>query len=267
MSAYFFNRVKKSGIAITLTLSVVSSQLSVVSATSPLETAQSDYNFEYSKFRDAQDKYVNSKNSYLTFKTATAKDQAYLDSKAYLNQAINLYLAYLSLINENANSLEWQNDQTDTQVINIIKDLKNSYLQQEQLINLSQTLEDLSTDAATLSEKQTKEINPALYWMITNLELARARQLQNQFENLATTLAQNKQAFANTTTMSNWQSEIDNISNNSKAHITEAQKQMERVTPDRASEGDAQAIASTVALSRNELKKAVPLFNEAAKNQ
>jgi hypothetical protein len=237
----------------------------ILHAASPLETAQSDYNFEYSKFRDAQDKYTNSKQSYISFKTAAAKDQAYVDSKAYLNQTINLYLSYLSLVNEYVNGVQWQNDQTHQQILNSLQNLKSTYLQQEQLINVSQTLEDLQGNAAALSQKQQVEMNPAIYWIIANLELARTQQLQQEFETLSAKLVQNTKAFPNSTSLSNWQSEIQKISKNSQEQIHAAEKQMERITPDRASEGDAQSVANTLSLSREELKTAKPFFTQAAK--
>ena len=237
----------------------------ILLAATPLETAQSDYNFEFSKFRDAQDKYTRSKQSYISFKTAAAKDQAYIDSKAYLNQAINLELSYLALINEYINSLQWQNDKTHQQVVAALQSLKTAYLQQEQSINTSQTLEDLQSQATSLSQKQQQEIDPAVYWIIVNLELTRARQLQMEFEKLSTKLGQNQKAFPNATNLSNWQSEIQNISKASLAQIQEAQKQMERMTPEHTTEWDTQTIADFASLSRKELKKAQPFINQAAK--
>lgn len=236
-------------------------------AATPLETAQADYNFEYSKFRDSQSIYIDSKESYITFKTATAKDQAYVDSKAYLNQAINLYLAHLSLITEYVNGTQWQNDQVHKQILSTLQSIENTYLQEEQLINVSQTLEDLQADASGLAQKQKEEITPAIFWVIANLELNRAQLLQQQFDNLGGKLSQNPRAFPNSTSFSNWQSEIQTISKNSQEQIQAAEKEMQRLTPQRTSDGDVQNITNFAALSRAELKRAQPFLEQAAKYQ
>ena len=103
-------------------LSIVNGQWSIIFGQSPLDKARSDYTFQYTKYREAQNKYINARSSYLTFQTATAKNNAYLATGDYLVQIDNLYQAYLFLVNENGNSLGWQNSDISKDHINQIID-------------------------------------------------------------------------------------------------------------------------------------------------
>src|SRR5579872_555607 len=63
--------------------------------TSSLQKAQDDYNFQAGKYKDAHHSYLDARSTYLTFQTATAKDDAFTKTKAYLIQVDQLYESFL----------------------------------------------------------------------------------------------------------------------------------------------------------------------------
>ncbi len=99
-----------SGIFIAFLL-IASSFLPIVHAQTPtpLEKAQNDYNFQSGKYKDAHDQYATARSEYVSFKTAISKDNAYAKTKTYLVQVDLLYETFLAQVQENTNTLNWDN--------------------------------------------------------------------------------------------------------------------------------------------------------------
>ncbi|MBI3342207.1 hypothetical protein HY024_03735 [Candidatus Curtissbacteria bacterium] len=235
-------------------------------AATSLETAQSDYNFNYSKFRDSQERYVNAKNSYLAFKTAASKDQAFAATKDYLNQVTALYPTYLGLVNEYGNSLSWQ-DSADvhTNLVKTLAEMSNYFVGQRQQINDTKTLEELSGLGAPMRDKIEKEINPQINFVIANYEVDDAKDTFATFESLSTQLGQNKQNFAKSTILANWQTEVDSIKEKAQKSLANAKSRLADIKDNKATDSDVQAIHIQVTDEKSQLKKTNPLFMEASR--
>ncbi len=91
----------------TCCLLLLTSHSSPVYSISPLEQAQNDYSFQLSKYQDAKAKFDNTRANYQTYQTAIAKSDLYRQTKDYFAQICDLYISYFLLVNERANSVNW----------------------------------------------------------------------------------------------------------------------------------------------------------------
>lgn len=238
----------------------------VLLAASPLETAQSDYNFQSSQFRNVKERFANAKAAYISFKTAASKDQAFSTSKEYLTQASTLYIAYYALVKEYGNSLDWS-DKSDvhTKLATTMDDASTYFLQVKDAVTRAQTLEDLTKIAADIDKNLKDKFDPQTYYTLANYELASGKQLYRQFLELAQKLGESKQSFANSSTLLNWQTEIDDIKAKSTISINSAQDQLDHMPQTRVNTGEVEQIKKAVDGTKKELLRAKPLFLEAAK--
>src|SRR3989344_1807735 len=134
-----------------LQFSIFNFQFSIAQTQNPLDKAQNDYTFQFTKYRESQNKYITARSSYLTFKTAISKNDAYLATKDYLVQIDRLYHAYLLLVNENSNSLSWQNSDIPKGKLNQIIDEEIAFFDGHQKkVNDAKTLEQLTDLASDL---------------------------------------------------------------------------------------------------------------------
>ena len=255
---------RKSLIVFAVLLSLITLHFTLTFAATPLDTAQSDYNFQFSKYQEFQEKFISAKSNYQTFKTATAKDQAFTASRGYVNQAINVYLAYFSLVQEYGNSLNWQGVSTFSNVTQTINDIKNTYLQARQTVSTSQTLEDVDKNASDLAIAQTTAIDPRLYWILSVYELQKTFNLMDDFNSFAEMLSQKESNFARSNILSSWQTDVETIRKNAQTQLNIASTKI-NATNGKAEEGTLKETISRTQNARNEILKSKKLFFEAAK--
>ncbi len=114
------------------------------STSTPIVQAQESYAYQVTKYIELKDKYQTAKSTFLTFKTATAKNDAFQKTKDYLKQIDNVYKAYLLLVEERTNTISWDYASTPREgLLQKIKDEITYFDNNQKDIDASQALEDL----------------------------------------------------------------------------------------------------------------------------
>ena len=232
-----------------------------------LDKAQNDYTFQFTKYREAQNKYINARSSYLTFQTATAKNNAYLATGDYLVQIDNLYQAYLFLVNENGNSLGWQNSDISKDHINQIIDEEIAFFDNHRKkVKDAKTLEQLPDLATDLRSHRDKEFNLKINKILATFEVIEAQSAIADFNKLARDLdkiiTSKIEKDQNQSILANWISEITNIKAKTQNYLTKAKELLEKTKEQTASGDELKDISSFAQLAKNELLRSKPLFKE-----
>lgn len=238
---------------------------SLLSAQTPLQKAQEDYSFQFTRYRDLHDKYLVSKSSYKSFKTVASKNEAYLATKNYLKQVDEVYIAYLLLVKEYGNNVDWQDDNpTREKIVSKIDEEMNFIRTYEQNIEGAKTLEELPTLAANLKEHILQVTLPTVYWIGSNYELTESKSASINFAALAQKINEKIVAkyLPQDSVFLNWQSEIAQVKTDSQAQIDRANEIFSKVKNEQISEGDFKQISLTANQGKDEIKKSQLLFEE-----
>ena len=155
-----------------ISLSIIKGQLSIVTSETTLERARQDYTFQYTKYRDAQEKYLVAKSTFETFKTAVAKGEAFVKTKEYLAQIDNVYVAYLLLVKEQGNYIDWGQEEPQKAEIFKLIDSQITYFQDHpKQIETAQTLEDLPALAKNTKDYTQTILPGKIYKALATYEL------------------------------------------------------------------------------------------------
>jgi len=232
-----------------------------------LDKAQNDYTFQFTKYREAQNKYINARSSYLTFQTATAKNNAYLATSDYLLKIDDLYHAYLFLVNENGNSLGWQNSDISKDHINQIIDEEIAFFDNHRKkVKDAKTLEQLPDLATDLRSHRDKEFNLKINKILATFEVIEAQSAIADFNKLARDLdkiiTSKIEKDQNQSILANWISEITDIKAKTQNYLTKAKELLEKTKEQTASGDEVKDISSFAQLAKNELLRSKPLFKE-----
>lgn len=231
-----------------------------------INQAQKDYTYEFSKYRDAAEKFSTAKSSYLTFKTATAKEQAFVATKAYLNQVTSVYSAYFSIVRIYAATLDWQNEAAKyEQLVKILEDMDTYFASQKQQITDTKTLEDLALLSQQMKQKITGEINPQLNYITASYDLQNAKLLFDEFEIISQELNNKKQSFVGSAILLNWQTEVASIKTNSQTALNSAQLAYDALVPNQTAEDKLQNIQNLSSNVKSQLRRSKTLFLEAVR--
>ena len=232
-----------------------------------LDKAQNDYTFQFTKYREAQNKYINARSSYLTFQTATAKNNAYLATSDYLLKIDDLYHAYLFLVNENGNSLGWQNSDIPKDHINQIIDEEIAFFDNHQKkVKDAKTLEQLPDLANDFKSHRDTEFSLKINKILATFEVIEAQsaiadfnKIAGELDNIVTSKIEKDQ---NQSILANWISEITNIKAKTQNYLTKAKELLEKTKEQTASGDELKDISSFAQLAKNELLRSKPLFKE-----
>ena len=232
-----------------------------------LDKAQNDYTFQFTKYREAQNKYINARSSYLTFQTATAKNNAYLATSDYLLKIDDLYHAYLFLVNENGNNLDWQNSDIPKDQINQIIDEEIAFFDDHQKkVKDTQTLEQLTDLANDLQNHRDKEFSLKTNKILATFEVIETQSAIADFNKIAGELdkiiASKIEKDQNQSILANWISEITDIKAKTQNYLTKAKELLEKTKEQTASGDEVKDISSFAQLAKNELLRSKPLFKE-----
>lgn len=241
----------------------VSSALSVVAGSSPLETAQQDYSFHYTKYRDTYEKHQSALSGYLSFKTATSKQQAFEKSKDYVLQVSSLYLAYNALIREYSNSFVWDNNQEKYDALISKLDAIDAYLGQTQKqLQETKTLEEVSLISSQVKDKLEKEFDFDFYHIFAQYEFISASNLFDDFKKLVSSLSKDGETSI---IILNWKSEIADIEQKAQKSLDDAQAKLNLFKDRKVSEGDLHNVQNDTAAAIKQLSRSKSLFREAVK--
>lgn len=233
--------------------------------TSPLEKAENDYAFQYSKYVELHDAYLSAKNTYITFKTATAKNDAFLKTKDYLKQIHNVYISYLLLSKEIGNTFDWGDNAKSKNTISKNLDAEiNFFAENSKKIERTKTLEELPTLALELNTYIENKSDGIINGTLITYNLVEIQTKIKQFTTLAIELdnyARNKlPAEKYNAFFANWNSEIKKIQQ-------EAQKSLDRAnitieSNSKYSYSDVTSTANRTQEIQKQLKQANTLFEE-----
>lgn len=191
--------------------------LSLVSAiTTPLDKAQEDYSYQLTKYADLKDKYLVAKSSYLTFKTATSKNEAFLVTKEYLKQIDNVYKAYLLVVEERTNTVAWDYASVSKDDLHKKIEEEITYFDNNRKdIDNAQALENLPKAADNIRTRVETQTLKIAFDTLTATDLAQIEETNALFhtnyklvDDLVSTKIQDKQLY------NNWKTELDGIQNN-----------------------------------------------------
>lgn len=237
---------------------------------SALERAQNDYNFQYSKYRDAQEKYKTARSSYLSFKTATAKNDAYEATKNYLTQVVKVYITFGYLTREHINSFNWGNfNDQKIKSISILNNQIATLTSFQQQIAATTTLEQLPPIAADLKNYLAGEFDKKHNKVLASLEIGEAESTLNEFTSLAGILDQvvvfKLRTGETKSILANWASEIKTIRSNTEKSIAQAKGLNTQTAEDQADEGALEAVSAATRKAKSELKRSKALFEEVVR--
>ena len=240
------------------------------SPSSALEKAQNDYNFQFTKYRDAQEKYTSAKAEYLSFQTATAKNDAYVQTKNYLIQVEKLYQTYIAEVQENGNAINFTNHGDDKNKINSVLKNETTYLTSHiQKINQTKTLEELPPLALDLKTQLTDEFDPKLRKVLATYEVVGTEAALDDFVTLSRILdrvvAFKLRAGETKSILNNWSSEIKDIQAKTQDSITKARNSLNKTENDQVSSGELSNITELAQTAKTQLKRSEPLFEEVAR--
>lgn len=234
--------------------------------TSALQKASDDYAFQYSKYVEADNSSQNALAIYNSFKTTTAKEDAFQKTQAKISQTDTLYIAYLRLTNEVGNNFDWQNQ--IGQKANVTKSLSDEmtfFQNNQQGLNGIQTLEQLPDFAKNLSDHIKNITNPLISktqatYSITQAQVA-LDNLQTTANDLQVYATQKLQGTESATFFANWNSEIAAIIKNAQTQIDLAKQQ---ANTNGVADSNLINITQNTKNTQDILNKAIPLFNEVA---
>lgn len=236
----------------------------------PLERAQQDYNFQFTKYRDAQEVYTSAKASYESFKTATAKNDAYMATRDYLVQVDKLYLAYIALAKEYGNAIDFSKHGQDKNKVAQILDSQSAYINGHiQKINATKTLEQLPPLATELNDYLEGDFQFGFNKVLAIYEIVEAEATLNEFLTLSRILDRvvvfKLRSGETKSILANWSSEIKDIQTKSQASITLAREVLAKTPENTMSKGELDEISRIAKDAKQELKRSKPLFEEVAR--
>lgn len=239
------------------------SSLSQVFASSQLETAQSDYNFQYTKLRDSYGKHTNTLIAFQTFRTASAKEQAFQNSRQFLVQTSTLYRSYSSFIEAYINTFNWDNNQNYyDEIISKLNNINTYFQTLEEKAGNAKTLEEISVLANDTSKDINQNFNPDIDKILAIFEFINTSNLFDQFQKISKSLTQNQ---PNTTIKLNWQAEIDDISKKAQIYLTQTKEKLDGMKSGGLSAGNLQGVTTSAGKVKTELKRSKTLFLEFSK--
>lgn len=209
-------------------LSLITFHFSLAFAeTTPLDKADADYAYQYGKYVDLHENYLSAKSTYTTFKTATAKNDAYLKTKDYLKQVHNVYISYLLLAKEIGNTFDWGDNAKNKNAIAKNLDAEISFFaENSKKLDKTQTLEELPQIALDLNNHITDISNPLINGTLVTYNLVETQTRIKQLITLAIELdnyAKNKlPAEKYNAFFANWNSEIKKIQQNAQKALDSA---------------------------------------------
>ncbi len=260
----------KLALLIVLVSSLITYHLSLTFAQTPLEKAQQDYTFQFTKYREAQEKYLTAKAAYLSFQTATAKNDAFLKTKDFLSQADNLYLSYIALVTEYGNSIDWQKTSLSKDKINALEETEVSYFQTHQKqISQTTTLEELPPLTQELKNHIEKSLSLRINKILATFEVAETESTFNEFSELSQAVknkiaSQSRPEKTNSILM-NWISEIENIRKNTEVLKNQSIEKFNQKSEDTLEQSNLEEITKFTQEAKSQLKKSKPLFEEVSR--
>jgi len=165
-----------------LLVTTVSGQKSVVISATPLEQAKQDYAFQIIKYNETHKKYAAAKNNYMAFKTAAAKNEAFIQTQQYIVQVHNVYKTYLLVINERSNLYDWGTSgfSKDEEHKLIQEEIKNLEDLRNEATKLT-TLEETVAHAQKLKDQASKKTFPTAYKLLARTDYAQLTELEYLF--------------------------------------------------------------------------------------
>jgi len=249
-----------------LFLSLVICHLSLVSAQTSLEQAKQDYAYQLGKYRDNHETYTKAKANYQAYQTATAKNEAFLKTKEYLVQVDNLYVAYLALVKESANSVDWTSNPSEGERVKKLLDEENAYISNHQKdIQLTQNLEELPPAAKQLQDRLTQTTSGRIYNILAIYETVNVNSLLAEFLRLSSSidgLIDQKYPTEKPSVVANWRSEVESVKQEAAAGLEDIQKLLAQTLDDLTSEMQLKNIDSKVKNVNQILGKSKSLFAE-----
>jgi len=239
-------------------------------AQTPKEKARQDYTFQFTKYREAQEKYSTAQAAYLSFQTATAKNDAYLKAKEFLSQTDSLYLSYIALVTEYGNSMDWQRTSLSKDKINTLEETEVSYFQTHQKqISQTATLEELPPLTQELKNHIEKSLSLKINKILATFEVAETESTFNEFSELSQTvrnkIASQSRSEETNSILMNWTSEIENIRKSSEVLKNQSIEKFNQKPQDTLEQGDLEEITKFTQEAKSQLKKSKPLFEEVAR--
>jgi len=269
--------LSKGSKALLLILFLVSCFLFPVSAqspspaqTTPLEKAQNDYSFQFTKYREAQEKYITARASYLSFKTAVSKNDAFAKTKDYLTQIDLLYLSFVALVQENANSINWGKSGTEKDEVGKILNAEITYINEhKQKVQNTKTLEELPLLSKELKTHIKDTLEPKLNKTLATFEVVETESAFEDFSSLSRILDRvvifKLNAGETKSILANWASEIKDIRDKTSDKAAAARKKLDEREGDTLPKGNLEDISEITQSAKTELKRSMPLFEEVVR--
>ncbi|KKR78331.1 MAG: hypothetical protein UU23_C0001G0095 [Candidatus Curtissbacteria bacterium GW2011_GWA1_40_9] len=243
-----------------------SSQLSPVNSLTPLEQAQQDYSFQATKYQEAKEKYENSKTNYLAYKTAVAKNEAFLKTQDYLIQINNVYITYLLLIDERSNLYDWgkgiytKNDEHKI-LLDQIKALENLRVEAQNL----KTLEETVPYAKKLKTQLEQNTLPAAYMFLVKTDLSQLLEARFDFSEHAARVenyVKDKIKENDRQLFLNWQSQVKTIVEQINPQLEKEKEGISKIPPNLTVDYDQKSYDFSTEKARESFNKTPEILKE-----
>ena len=234
---------------------------------SALERARNDYNLQFTKYRDAQDEYTKTKAAYLSFKTAVSKNDAFVATKDFLIQIDQLYLVFITQVEEHGNALNWSKSNFPKDEISKALSEEKSYLaDHKQKVQSTKTLEELPPLAQELKSHIENPFEPRLNKTLATFEVVETESVFEEFNSLSRILDRvvvfKLRAGETKSILANWASEIKDIRDKTTEKLNEAKNELASKEGNTIPESDLEEISDLTKNTKTELMRSKPLFEE-----
>ncbi len=236
------------------------------SPTSALQKAQDDYKFQLSKYSDLHDRYLTTRSNFLQFKTATAKNDAYLKTKDYLIQVDNIYISYLYLASENANAIDFDKaKRPKDKIIALLKNQTDFIKQNQQNISSATDLQGLVDNASQLKSEISTSLTPQMNFIFASMNVAESTAMYQDFINISSLLDQQVTNSQKSSILVNWSSEIADIKQKTGDIESTAQARLDSQNGNDFNQGYLSQTSNLIDQVGTQLARAKILFNEAVR--
>ena len=249
--------------------SLISDHSSLVLGQSPLELSKENYSLQLTKLNDAHEAYITAKSNYLSFKSATAKNDAFIKTKEYLHQVDELLTLYLKLVRSFSDNANWQSSNFSKEEQNNIIQEESAFVSDHQAkIDKATTLEELTPLAKDLKTHLEESTNPRINKIIVTLDIVQTQSTSEKFNQLSARVNEfvaSRIKADNKSLLINWQSETANIKEKTQNNLNLVLQSFTKIKDDR---NNLYQVAQTLKVNKqakDELKKSKDLFEEMLK--
>lgn len=254
-------------IAIVLLILFLSINFNTLNNTAGAQISQrQNYLNQLSQFNKASEEYITARSGYLSFQTASSKNQTFIKTKQYLEEANKLYQEYANLVKAIGEKVDWQNTSFNKDNQFKIIDAELEFLKRNlEKTTSTNTLEELPPISLELKDRIDSSTNTRISTALTVFNIASVESTHVNFKTLSNDLinfTKSQIGETNPSLVANWQSEIESINDNVEKQLATTKQELEKLSENQT---PSEEIIKTINQAKVNLARSKNLFAEIIK--